>query len=364
MSDKIIRFDDAMFGSAVLTATAVLNTGQPFMQAPEGASLWVDSPSQQPASAANIAAITPDQDALLRYWDSETLIATAGGDLQPGDQIQVDAAGADTTDSAGSSGADLDGAVRAKLRETEHDALPLLVPPVAQGAAPQDATQAVISASLAEQLHLNVGDTLTLTAPPFQGAYSTNGRIGAVLQNSRRAWRISGIADVTSTLDVWTYSGWLKGMVEADGGNGVDAHYLLVGSEPLTWAQVKRLNMLQVIAVSRHVLTDGYPNAEERYPRQIDVQQQLMQMVSVTVTAFLGIALTLFLITPRVRRVGRSVSSLIGIDRRMRCRRRGSSTHDELPRLVYWHIRRHDRHHRRHRIVICRRTGSERRLCA
>ena len=283
---------------AVLTATAVLNTGQPFMQAPEGASLWVDSPSQQPASAANIAAITPDQDALLRYWDSETLIATAGGDLQPGDQIQVDAAGTDTTDSAGSSGADLDGAVRAKLRETEHDALPLLMPPVAQGAAPQDATQAVISASLAEQLHLDVGDTLTLTAPPFQGAYSTNGRIGAVLQNSRRAWRISGIADVTSTLDVWTYSGWLKGMVEADGGNGVDAHYLLVGSEPLTWAQVKRLNMLQVVAVSRHVLTDGYPNAEERYPRQIDVQQQLMQMVSVTVTAFLGIALTLFLITP------------------------------------------------------------------
>jgi len=280
---------------AVLTATAVLNTGQPFMQAPEGASLWVDSPSQQPASAANIAAITPDQDALLRYWDSETLIATAGGDLQPGDQIQVDAAGADTTDS---SGADLDGAVRAKLRETEHDALPLLMPPVAQGAAPQDATQAVISASLAEQLHLNVGDTLTLTAPPFQGAYSTNGRIGAVLQNSRRAWRISGIADVTSTLDVWTYSGWLKGMVEADGGNGVDAHYLLVGSEPLTWTQVKRLNMLQVVAVSRHVLTDGYPSAEERYPRQIDVQQQLMRMVSVTVTAFLGIALTLFLITP------------------------------------------------------------------
>ena len=155
---------------AVLTATAVLNTGQPFMQAPEGASLWVDSPSQQPASAANIAAITPDQDALLRYWDSETLIATAGGDLQPGDQIQVDTAGTDTTDSAGSSGADLDGAVRAKLRETEHDALPLLMPPVAQGAAPQDATQAVISASLAEQLHLNVGDTLTLTAPPFQGA--------------------------------------------------------------------------------------------------------------------------------------------------------------------------------------------------
>ena len=43
---------------AVITATARPRTGQPFRQSPESGGVWQDDPSQQPASAAELAAAT------------------------------------------------------------------------------------------------------------------------------------------------------------------------------------------------------------------------------------------------------------------------------------------------------------------
>ena len=55
---------------AVITATARPRTGQPFRQSPESGGTWQDDPSQQPASAAELAKILPQQDRLLPYWQS------------------------------------------------------------------------------------------------------------------------------------------------------------------------------------------------------------------------------------------------------------------------------------------------------
>ncbi|MCB5662814.1 hypothetical protein LIQ79_19385, partial [Erysipelatoclostridium ramosum] len=67
---------------AVITATAVPRTGQPFRQSPESGGLWQDDPFQQPASAAELAKILPQQDRLLPYWQSPELIAITGTALQ------------------------------------------------------------------------------------------------------------------------------------------------------------------------------------------------------------------------------------------------------------------------------------------
>lgn len=273
---------------AKITATAVADTGKPFPQIPEGApGPWVDDTKTVPASGADIAALLPVGSHLLQYWNSPALIASTGLDLAPGEQ------------SAAGSGAirnvDLSLVSSATLQEAGQATLPLLVPRLAEGSLPGSGSEVVITTAIAKDLGIGIGDTLAWVAPPHTGWMSTDGRIGAVIQDSQRAYRVSGLV-AQDEQQAWARDGWLSTMVKADPA-GVDTHWLMVGNEPLTWDQAKALNRLQAFAVSRHVL-ENYPSTHELYPVAVDPRAVLNHAVSVVLATVVGGLLVLFLITP------------------------------------------------------------------
>ncbi|MDU5899744.1 MAG: ABC transporter permease, partial [Bifidobacterium sp.] len=160
---------------AVITATAVKRDGNPFEQPPEGASIWMDEITQQPASEDELKRIVPSSDKLLPYWDSEQLIAATATGLQPG---QVESA---KNSSIGGTLAQ-SGTGTARLCEAGAEALGMLLPKLSEGTVPSNADEIVVTSGLASRIGADIGDTITLIAPPFQGSYSTNGRIAAVIQ--------------------------------------------------------------------------------------------------------------------------------------------------------------------------------------
>lgn len=275
---------------AVITATAVPHTGQPFRQSPESGGRWQDDPSQQPASAAELAKILPQQDRLLPYWQSPELIATTGTALQPGEQTK---AGIDVKSG---NDIDLNAASTATMTEASPEALQRMLPKLVKGSAPQNNTQIVISRTLADNLGASLGSTVTFVAPPFDGWMSQDGRIGEAVADTQRAWTVSGLTDESEAV-AWGLEGWMSAILESDG-VGVDGHYLVVGPEPVTWAHTRSMNLLQAIVISRHVLTDGYPPASQLYPMQIDAATMLNHMVTVVITMLVGMLLVLFLVTP------------------------------------------------------------------
>ncbi|MFS8480236.1 MAG: hypothetical protein FWJ93_14995, partial [Micromonosporaceae bacterium] len=187
---------------AVITATAVPRTGAPFPQLPEGApGPWIDDLQQVPASAAELAALLPAGNRLLPFWNSPELIATSELALAPGEQTAA-GAGAEAL-----TGLDLSRVSAATLRETEPEALALLVPELAAGRRPADATEAVVTTDLAKRLGVTIGDTIAFVAPPHHGWYSTDGRIGEVVADSQRAYRISGLVDADEQR-AWAPAGW------------------------------------------------------------------------------------------------------------------------------------------------------------
>lgn len=276
---------------AVVTATAVNQGAGVFAQPPEGRTEWMDDPGQQPADMGKLMRILPAEDRLLPYWNSEQLIAVGNGGLKPGKTASAKAA---------STGSALlkSGTGTARLCEGDAETLSMLLPRLKEGKAPESGADVVITSGLASDIGVSIGDAITLIAPPFQGFYSTNGRIAAAIQNSQHAWRVSGIVADDSTSKAWALKGWMSGMIRRDGGAGVDRHYLVVGDEPVTWNQVKVMNRLQVMTVSRHVLTDGYPGADERYPTHIDGKTMMQYLVSFVLAIGMGCALVLCLVTP------------------------------------------------------------------
>jgi len=275
---------------AVITTTAVPRTGAPFRQLPEGApGPWVDDLRQVPASGAELAARLPAGNRLLPYWNSPELIVTSELELAPGEQAPA-GTGAETL-----AGLDLTRMSAATLQEAGPEALALLVPELVAGRRPADETEAVVTTGLAERLGVTVGDTIAFVAPPHHGWFSTDGRIGEVIQNSQRAYRISGLVDAGDQR-AWAPAGWLADMVTADPA-GVDGHWLMVGDEPVTWDHVRQINHLQAFAVSRHVL-EHYPSADELYPVVVDPVVILNRIVVIVITGAVGALLVLFLVTP------------------------------------------------------------------
>jgi putative ABC transport system permease protein len=275
---------------AVITTTALPRTGAPFPQLPEGPpGPWVDDLQQVPASGAELAARLPAGNRLLPYWNSPELIATSELLLAPGEQAPA-GAGAEAL-----ARVDLTRMSAATLQEAGPEALALLLPELAAGRPPADATEAVVTTDLAARLGITVGDTIAFVAPPHHGWYSTDGRIAEVIQNSQRAYRIAGLADVDGQR-AWAPAGWISEMVTADPA-GVDGHWLVVGDEPVTWDHVRQINYLQAFAVSRHVL-ENYPPPDERYPVAIDLVVVLNRLVVIVTTGVVGALLVLFLVTP------------------------------------------------------------------
>ena len=275
---------------AVVTATAVTRTGAPFQQLPEGApGPWVDDIEQVPANEAELGERLPAANELLPYWDSPQLLATTGIELAPG---QVSGAGLDV---GALDDLDLATVVTATLQEAGEPALGLLLPDLTRGVQPTTAGDAVITSGLAALLGIDLQDTFTMVAPPFNGWYGIDGRIGQVIQDSQRAFRVSGIVTEDGAR-AWSLDGWMSAMATTDPA-GVDGHWLVVGTEPVTWQHARQLNLLQAFAVSRHVLTN-YPSASELYPVAIDQDAVLLRVVSLLLTAAGGALLVFFLVTP------------------------------------------------------------------
>ncbi|MFL1376500.1 FtsX-like permease family protein [Nocardiopsis protaetiae] len=274
---------------AVVTATAVHRTGEPFPQLPEGApGPWADDTEQMPATPEEVAAHLPAENRLLPYWNSPELLATTGIDLEPGEEAP---AGAHVVE-----GIDLAGVATVRMTEAGGEALDLLLPEPAEGAAPADAAEVVVTSALADRLDLGVGDAVTFVAPPFNGWFGVDGRIGDAVQDSQRAFRVSGVV-TDAEPRAWAHDTWVSRLAEADP-RGIDRRWLVVGPAPVTWEQARALNPLQAFAVSRHVLTDGYPDRADLYPVPVDPRQVLLGAVSVALTAALGAMLVLFLVTP------------------------------------------------------------------
>lgn len=275
---------------AVLTTTAVRQPAPPFAQLPEGApGLWIDDTDQRPATAGLLAKHLSAKNRLLPFWNSPDLLAAKGINAKPG-EVRTAGEGARDLASVG-----LRSIAQMKLREAEPEAFAMLAPAPSEGTLPASSSELLITRALADALNLQVGDQLTLVAPPSTGWMSTDGRIGAVIENSQKTYRISGIAPGEDAQAI-ALAGWISAMVEHDPA-GVDGHYLVVGPDPVTWAQAKELNQLQAFAVSRHVLTH-YPSSDELYPVAISPAQVLSRLATAIVLGGLGAALVLGLVTP------------------------------------------------------------------
>lgn len=275
---------------AVVTATAVTRTGTPFPQAPEGApGPWMDDTSQIPATQDELAAALPPGDRLLPFWNSPQLIATTGLTLAPGEQAK---AGSSVT-SVG--GLDLAGVSTSTLQEAGAEAMAILLPKPIAGAAPSTESEVAITSALADRLNVKVGAVVAWVAPPFNGLISSDGRVGQVIQDSQRSYRVSGIVDGKAQ-KAWALEGWISRMVTADPA-GVDGHWIVAGDEPVTWDSAKAINPLQAFAVSRHVLTN-YPSAGELYPVHVDPKQVLLGAMTIALASTISALLVFFLVTP------------------------------------------------------------------
>lgn len=273
---------------AEVTATAVSRTSAPFAQIPEGApGPWMDDTSQVPAGLTELGAVLPAGNQLQQYWNSPQLLITNGLDLKAGQEAT---AGAGIVESV-----DLASITTATLKEVDAQTLPFLLPKLISGTAPANTSDIVVTSGLAKQLSISEGDVIAAVAAPFNGMMSTDGRIGEAVQNSQRGYRVSGVVDSDSS-QAWALEGWISAMATKSPA-GVDGHWLVVGSEPVTWEQTKELNKLQAFAVSRHVL-ENYPSAGELYPVPANPVAVLGRIAALAVTGLVGTMLVLFLVTP------------------------------------------------------------------
>lgn len=290
---------------ATLTATALPRGGSPFPQLPEGApGPWMDDPETVAASAEELAAHLPAGSRLLEHWLSPDLIVSTELGLAPGEQ-RAATDGADRL-----SAIDLARLATGRLKEAVPEALPLVLPPLAEGALPVADDEVVVSSALAERLGLTLGDDVGFLAAPDTGWRSSEGNTAAAMQDSQRGYRVSGIVD-EGRLRAWAPAGWLSRLV-AENPGGIQGHWLVVGDAPVTWDQAKALNPLQAFAVSRHVLTH-YPSADELYPVAVDVDAVVEAAVGIAIAGMLGAFLVFFLVTPAFAVSGEQLRRSLGL---------------------------------------------------
>lgn len=269
----------------VVTATA---SADPLLQLPEALPQWIDEQQRLPATTEQISTQLPSNARLLEWWNSPTLIMTTGLATTPGEQDSAHTAALVN---------DLDAAALStlELREGSVDTLELLLPELLAGTAPVTAEEIVISRAAAESAGLEVGDSLQLLAPPDTGWRSTDGRVGAVVEDTVRGYRVAGIAE-SAEAQAWALPEWIAPLVTEDQA-GVDRHFLLTDASGITWEQIKNLNRDGVGVISRAVLED-YPPRHELHPTPVDPQQLLTQ-AAVTGLTVAGVAVLLvLLVTP------------------------------------------------------------------
>ncbi|MCL2424003.1 MAG: hypothetical protein FWD11_08980, partial [Micrococcales bacterium] len=274
---------------AVVTATPLRRSGMPLAQSPEGATLgdWSDDGTHLPASADELARLLPPGNQVLEYWISPQLLATTGIDLAPGRESSAGEHLVEDVDVAALS--------TAWLSEAGPEALTVLLPTIKAGTAPTDNTQVVVTKALADHLGLGVGDQVVFVVPHYVMASWGTGRIGELMQDSQRGYRVVGIAEGDEP-EAWALDGWIAAATAADP-KGIPSLWLVVGPEPVTWDQTKAVNYLQALVVSRHVLTH-YPEASELYPTRKDDVEVLQGVLKAVLAVGLGALLVLALVTP------------------------------------------------------------------
>lgn len=282
---------------------------RPTRQVPESFPLGIRDESITPTE--DVKALLPPGSTLHEWWSSPTLIATTALDLAPGQQGKA---------TAGRMVGDLDPThlSTVTLREADAATLAFMVPEVTRGRYPTSPNDIVVTATAAENAQVSLGDTLQLIAPPDTGWRGSDGRVAEVVQDAQRGYRVVGIVDdagasdagaravgvdhggagATSGAFAWALPGWVAPMIQRDQ-TGVDRHLLVTGDRPVTWQQVRALNDVGVVAISRDVLTH-YPPADELYPVPVDVKR-VVTSVALVVLSLGGMAALLFaLVTPAI----------------------------------------------------------------
>ena len=265
---------------AEITASTV---GGAVQQRPEQLPPAPRDPAVTPVSPEDLLHTLPPGSELHEWWVSGDLIATTALDLPVGDTRPADVAHVV---------GELDPHTLSTLTLREADAatLTMLI-----GTAPTDETGIILTEAAARAIGVREGDDLQLVAPPDTGWMSSDGRVSAVVQNSQRAYRVTAIIPGDDA-QAWALPTWIAPMISADQ-IGVDRHFLLTGSAPITWDHTRRLNAEGVFVISRDVL-ENYPNRSELYPQPVDLERLATQAVLLAAATAGTVALLAVLVTP------------------------------------------------------------------
>ncbi|MFQ6484301.1 FtsX-like permease family protein [Brachybacterium epidermidis] len=294
---------------ADISATTV---GGPIQQLPEAIPPMPRNPDAPPASPEAIAVALPSGTVLHEWWDSPQLIATTALDIAPGEQHPAQ---------TGVVVGDLDASQLAtmELREADAETLGMLLPALTEGAAPLSGKDVVLTDAAAREAGAEVGDRIQLIAPPDTGWRSTDGRVGAVVENSVRGYRVAGIVEGRDR-QAWALPTWISPAIGADQ-TGVDRHFLATGPAPITWDQVKELNEHGVGVIARGAIED-YPPADQLYPVPIDPSRALLAAMLLGATVMGTAALLIVLVTPALtagaERMRRTLGLVVAIGARPR----------------------------------------------
>ena len=252
----------------------------PLAQPPEG--FFVPLPvlaEQPPVSQSQIEALLPTGAELHPFWTSGNMLLVSG-DFDPfAEEVDFGTARVQTS----------------RFAEADSVILPMLRAELVSGNDPTAPGEVVLGSELADRLGLGIGDELTIFGAPPTGWIGLEGYIDKALAEQSMSFTITGLTTGSDEL-VWALPGWLSAAIEADSA-GINQSYLLLGDEPLRWAQVKQLNELQAWAISRDVL-ENYPEPGERYPTQPDPSAVLAALVGVVIGTLTTLAVLLFTITP------------------------------------------------------------------
>ncbi|OKL50427.1 ABC transporter permease [Boudabousia marimammalium] len=193
-----------------------------------------------------------------------------------------------------------------KITEAQPEIMPLIAELPADAAAQLQAAlavapsssdpvpHAVLNQSAANYLHAHIGDQLALSGAP---AKFDGGQEGA-FHEKHFTYQVAGIVpdeNSHSLPKIWAAPGWVKDTLT--GVHGVFGNYVVTGTEPVTWPQIKEINRVGAIVFSRDVILNPPPESE-RYPVEIDAESLSRSLVDLAVTVAIVGLLALFLLTP------------------------------------------------------------------
>ena len=155
--------------------------------------------------------------------------------------------------------------------------------------------QIVLSARAAEYLHARKGDQIELHGPRKELAPSANFSIP--MTEKTHVFTVAGVVEADGkALLAWALPGWVS---QSPKDASLPARTFLVnGSDPVTWNQVKQLNKHGALVISRHVI-DNPPPDSELYPIfNENAEKNTRAALGLGASTGFAIVFALFLVTP------------------------------------------------------------------